>query len=143
VNRALLPLRLGDTWFGVDALAAREVLGACTWMPVPGAPDFLPGVVAWRGRAIAVLDLSGLFGASPLAPGEARERTVVMEADGCTMAVYADAVREVAEVPEDQVRPLHAASGRFCVAEVDVPGATLAILDLASVVAAVVPKGAA
>jgi len=43
------------------ALAAAQVLevvGSRSIVPVPGAPDYLPGLVLWRNRPLPVLDLA-------------------------------------------------------------------------------------
>jgi purine-binding chemotaxis protein CheW len=142
VNRALLPLKSGEVWVALDASRAREVLGRSPWMRIPGAPPQLPGVLSWRGRAIAVLDLGLLLRAAPLGAAEAGERTVIFEIDGCTLGVFADAVREVALVPEDQLSPAHATAGPFCTAEVELNGTRVAVLDLPSILVAVMAKGA-
>jgi chemotaxis signal transduction protein len=44
----------------LSAAQVREVVGAQEIVPVPGAPDHLPGLVLWRDRPLPVLDLARL-----------------------------------------------------------------------------------
>jgi chemotaxis signal transduction protein len=133
VSRALLPLRLDEAWVAIDALAAREVLGRRQLVAIPGASAALPGVIAWNGRAIAVVDLGALAGLGrPLSAAVERERTVVVQVGASTFALPVDAVREVAAVPDDELRALHATAQRFATHEVTLNGAPLPVLDLAA-----------
>ena len=75
--RALVPARVGQTWILLDAEIIREILGAQPWLPIPGARAEMPGVIAWRGRAIPVVDLAAPFGVERLGAGEARPRTLI------------------------------------------------------------------
>lgn len=76
----LVPVEVGGVWFAIDASLIREVLGPCAWVQLPRPRPELPGPMAWRGRAIAVLDLGQFTGvAKPLSPGERRRRTLVVE----------------------------------------------------------------
>ncbi len=141
MSRALLPLRLADVWVAIDALHVREVLGRRLWVPIPGASAGLPGVIAWQGRAIAVVDLAALgsLGAAATA-GEARERTVVVQAGGATFALPVDAVREVQVAAEGALHPPAATRQRFSTSELDLRGTPVPVLELAAVVEALTPR---
>jgi chemotaxis signal transduction protein len=109
--RAIIPAMAGSTWFVLDALAVQEVLGMRTWVPLAHASPETPGVLSWRGRAVAVLDVRPLLGAGELlAKGTTCARTLVVQGEGCTLAIPVDAVREVHEVNPSDVRPFEDAA---------------------------------
>src|SRR6185503_16343383 len=107
------------------------------WVPLPKARRELPGVCAWRGRAIAVLDIAALSdGLRPLAPGEIRARTVVASVDRVTLAVPVDAVHEVCAVDESQLAPSRLTEQAFARHELQIDQRTVApMLDLEALVA--------
>lgn len=104
--RSALPLGVAGAWLAVDAQKVLEIVGPSPIVALPGMPRPLPGVTAFRGRAVAVLDAGALLGvAAPLGPGDTRPRTVLVQAGPSVVALPADAVREVLEVPEGAVAP--------------------------------------
>lgn len=136
--RAILPLQLDDHWLALPASAILEIRGAQPWVPIPAAPQATPGVLAWSGRAIAVLDLGAVLRvAAPLQPGQTRPRVLIARLQRATCAVLAHAVQEVAETPE--LRPLHATRLRLCVGEVLLHDRYLPVLDLPAVEKEILP----
>jgi chemotaxis signal transduction protein len=124
-------------WLAVQANHVQEILGQRPWIAIPGAPAHLPGVLAWRGRAVAVLDLGSLSGvAQPLAPGANRDRTIVVTVGTNTMAIPVNGVHEVQEVDDDKIRPAHATRQKFSTLEAELQGLLVPILDMPSVVGA-------
>ena len=135
MSLSLLPLRLDDAWVAIDALLAKEVLGRRAFVAIPGASAGLPGVIAWNGRAIAVVDLGALAGSGrPLQAANLRERIVVVQVGEATFALPVDAVREVWVASDSELRPLHAAHQRFATQEVTLNGVPLPVLDVAEMV---------
>lgn len=140
--RRLLPLKVGGVWLAIDALAAVEVLGPRTVVQIPGADAAVPGVIAWRGRAIAVVELTVAIGAG--AAGAPRERVVVVELPGAAFALPVEAVHEVHDVPAEAMRPAHGARLPHAALEVELDGAPVPVLELDALLAALLPgKGAA
>ena len=132
-HHSMLPFRVQGVWMLVEASLVQEILAARSWVPIPGARPLLPGVMAWRGKAIAVLDVGATGeGLARLALGEARARTVVVRVGESTLALTADAVREVRDVPEQHVRQAHAARSALASREVAIDGAVMPIVDLAA-----------
>ena len=112
--------------------------GARPWFPVPHSSPLIPGVLAWRGRAVAILDLAVLASAGePLRGGVRRPRTLIVESSGCVLAMPVDAVREVQEVDDARVRRSHVTSLGHSSLEVEVFGTFAPVVDLASLVASV------
>lgn len=130
-RQSLVPFRLKDLWMVMAAEQVREFQGEIRWVVIPGAPAVFPGVMAWRGQALAVLDLGAATGAvDPLRPGQLRKRTLVATAANATLAVPVDAVREVVHVEATRVVSSHASQVRFCAKEVDLDGTVMPLLDL-------------
>ncbi len=138
MNHAVLPVQINDRWIALDAGPIQEVLGQRPWVRIPGAPANLPGVLAWRGRAIAVLDLGAVLGvADPAVPGTAKPRAVVIQVGGSTFAILVDAAREVYEIARELVRSPHATTHRFARGEIEVLGTPMPIVDLPALLASV------
>ena len=134
-THALLPIQIQGRWLALDALAVQEVLGERPWVPIPGSSSHIPGVMAWRGRAIAILDLGAATEmAGPLATGEKRARAVVTQVGSSTVALLVDAAREVCEVRGDQMRPPHATRQPFTASEVEIDGVPMPVVDLPAIV---------
>ena len=64
-GRALL-FTLGRERFGIALGAIRGVFEPEVLRTVPGAPDEVPGVAAWRGRVLTVVDLARLLDLAPI-----------------------------------------------------------------------------
>lgn len=83
----------GET-FGVDVMQAQEVLRISEITPVPGAPDFVLGIINLRGDVVTVIDTRKRFG---LLPGEISEssRIIIVESSGQVLGILVDKVAEV------------------------------------------------
>ena len=53
----VLPIGIASIWMAIPTEQAMEILGSGAWVPVPAASGLIPGVLPWRGRPVAVLDL--------------------------------------------------------------------------------------
>jgi chemotaxis signal transduction protein len=128
--RQLLPLSVGGAWLAIDAREVVEIIGPTLIVRLPGTPPLVPGVVAFRGRAVPVLDLGALRGvAAPLGPGASRARTVMVQRGPSLLALPADTVREVLEVSAAQIAA--PAAGDPCAEGIiDVLGVDAPIVDL-------------
>jgi chemotaxis signal transduction protein len=132
---ALIPVRVETEWLLLEAALVQEILGAQSWLPMPHARRELPGVVAWRGRAVPLLDLAAVLGVGALAAQETRPRTLIAETVGGLLALPVDEVREVQSLSPGQVREAHAVERPFAPTEADLQGTVMPVLDLASLVA--------
>jgi chemotaxis signal transduction protein len=128
--RALVPARIGQAWVLLDAEIIREILGAEVWLPVPGARAEMPGVIAWRGRAIPVVDLAAPFGVQRLNTGETRARTLIASVAESIVAVPVDAAREVHGFSTTQLKPVSVTTLPYAVAEAELFDRILAVVDL-------------
>jgi chemotaxis signal transduction protein len=132
----VMPVQLGDAWVAVLATHVHEVRGPLAWVPLPGAPANLPGVVSWRGRAIAVLDVAAQLGVAPgLHAGDTWPRTLIAQVGATAFAVPAQGVREVHAIPA--IEEAHATQVRLSRGQTTIGGQVMPVIDLALALAAV------
>ena len=91
----VMPLRSGERWLAIDASVIEEVVGGTRPAPLGVLARPAIGLVAWRGRSIAALDL----GETPRS--RAASRLVIVRAGGAIVAIEADAVLEVRDLDND------------------------------------------
>lgn len=133
--RALVPAKIGPAWVLLDAEIIREILGAEGWLPIPGARAEMPGVIAWRGRAIPVVDLAAPFGTERLTTGQTRSRTLIAAVADSIVAVPVDAAREVHSFSTTELRPVTVSHLPYAIAEAELFERILAVVDLPRFVA--------
>ena len=142
--RSFVPITIDATWVAVDMATVREIGGPLTWIALPTASATLPGVSAWRGRAVAVADLAAVLGAGErLVSPTGRVRTLYLQQGTSTLAVPVDAVREPLMIPDDDIRPSRVRSDAFCLGEANVEGHTTLIVDLGVLLPGYRPAAAA
>lgn len=92
----LVSFRLGRHEFAVDILELQRVLRYDAPAPLPDAPDFLDGVVAYEGGAVPVVDLRKRLSL----PAEQTEETriMVLELGSERVGIVVDQAREVLRV---------------------------------------------
>jgi chemotaxis signal transduction protein len=124
-----MPIRLKDVWLMVEAPKVREVLGRQRWLTVPGTAAHLPGVCAWRGRAIPVLNLAPLLGLTQDGT-DAWERTLIVDCNNNVAAIPVSEAQAVVFVKREHQRAPEVNAHRYCRAEVDSGEALASIVDL-------------
>jgi chemotaxis signal transduction protein len=87
-------------------------------------------VIAWRGRAIPVVDLAAPFGSQRLSNGETRARTLIASVAESIVAVPVDAAREVHAVNPADLRPVNVTQLPYALAETELFERVLAVIDL-------------
>lgn len=135
---AFMPVLLEGHWVLVDASCVVEVMGALEWLPLPQAGRRLPGVGAWRGRALAVVDLGQVLGLGS-APLTTSPRTLIVRSDAGMLALPISDARAVVWAAREEVRPVHATFLPYMSAEVDDGETVSPILNIAALVADLVP----
>ena len=98
----LVAFQLGEETYGVDISQVEEIIRLQPITKVPGAPDFVEGVINLRGRVIPVIDLRKRF---HLPPREETKNTriVVVEVPPNTVGMIVDAVDEVLRISEEKI----------------------------------------
>jgi len=97
-------LSIAGEKFAVEISKVREIIRVphVTW--VPGAPEYVRGVINLRGSIVAVLDLAGILG-MPQAEQDSQTRIIIVESSGLTVGLFVDSVSRVADVSSSQLEP--------------------------------------
>lgn len=89
-----------------DLDAVREIVPARAATRLPGAPEWVRGLINLRGTLVTVVDLAVRFGS---ADGAAGTRSIIVaEAVGKTFGIGVDEVRNVQPVAEDALEEVDA-----------------------------------
>ena len=92
-------VRIGDALFGLPISHILEIVGSARPQPVPLAPEFVGGLVHYRGDVLTTISLRHLLGMPAL---DHSQPILVLESPGGCFGVLVDAVGEVLTVfPED------------------------------------------
>lgn len=88
--------------YGIDVMQIREVIRSAEISPVPGAPDYVLGIINLRGNVVAIIDTRKRFGLQSREMDDA-SRILILEAGDYVVGFLVDSVSEVAELTNDQV----------------------------------------
>jgi purine-binding chemotaxis protein CheW len=104
-----LTFRLADEVYGIAILKVQEIIGMLNVTRVPNMPPHVRGVVNLRGRIIPVIDSRERFGVE-VAPDTEVTCIIVVQVEGpagtLTVGLIVDEVREVVDIPLDQIEPV-------------------------------------
>lgn len=94
--------RLDDETYGINVMQIQEVLRYTEIAPVPGAPDYVLGIINLRGNVVTVIDTRRRFG---LCDAEVTDHTriVVLEVEGQVVGVLVDSVAEVVYLRQSEI----------------------------------------
>jgi purine-binding chemotaxis protein CheW len=122
--------------YAIETQHVRRVEWPGPVTPVPGAPDFLAGVVNLCGEILDVINLKSVFGLGGPASGSAEASPVIVLGGSCDeFGVLADAVHEVTTVRTDAVlEPVGSVLGIDRQHLRGVTGAALIVLDGAGLI---------
>lgn len=93
---------LDNESYGINVMGVQEVLPMSEIAPVPGAPDYVMGIINLRGNVVTVIDTRSRFGLPPEQPGP-HTRVVVIETSGQVAGILVDSVAEVMEVEQSEI----------------------------------------
>ncbi|REL30238.1 chemotaxis protein CheW [Thalassotalea euphylliae] len=98
--------KLEQETYGINVMQVQEVLRYTEIAPVPGAPDYVLGIINLRGNVVTVIDTRSRFG---LQAAEITDNTriVIIEAEKQVIGILVDSVAEVVylKVSEIDVAP--------------------------------------
>jgi len=94
--------RLDNEKYGIRVMQVQEVLRMTEIAPVPGAPDYVLGIINLRGNVVTVIDSRKRFG---LAETEADDSTriVIIEAEKHVVGIMVDSVAEVVDLRTSEI----------------------------------------
>ena len=94
--------RLDGETYGINVMQVQEVLRMTEIAPVPGAPDYVIGIINLRGNVVTVIDTRKRFGLMPTEADDAT-RIVIIESDNNIVGILVDSVAEVVNLRGSQV----------------------------------------
>jgi Chemotaxis signal transduction protein len=88
--------------YGINVMQVQEVLRYTEIAPVPGAPDYVLGIINLRGNVVTVIDTRSRFGL-PSAEVSENSRIVIIEADKQVIGILVDSVAEVVYLRSSEI----------------------------------------
>jgi purine-binding chemotaxis protein CheW len=95
---------LDNEVYGVNVMQVQEVLRYTEIAPVPGAPDYVLGIINLRGNVVTVIDTRMRFGLQPETVTEST-RIVIIEAEKQVIGILVDSVAEVVDLNSSDIDP--------------------------------------
>ncbi|WED21040.1 chemotaxis protein CheW [Vibrio sp. JC009] len=94
--------QLEEETYGINVMQVREVLRYSEIAPVPGAPDYVLGIINLRGNVVTVVDTRSRFG---LMEGEVTDNTriIVIESERQVIGILVDSVAEVVYLRSSEI----------------------------------------
>lgn len=94
--------QLEEETYGINVMQVREVLRYTEIAPVPGAPDYVLGIINLRGSVVTVIDTRSRFG---LMQGEITDNTriIVIESERQVIGILVDSVAEVVYLRSSEI----------------------------------------
>lgn len=94
--------RLEGETYGINVMQVQEVLRMTEIAPVPGAPDYVVGIINLRGNVVTVIDTRSRFGLQAAEADDAT-RIVIIECDNNIVGILVDSVAEVVNLRGSQI----------------------------------------
>ncbi len=94
--------RLAEETYGINVMQVQEVLRMTEIAPVPGAPDYVLGIINLRGNVVTVMDTRKRFGLMPTEPDDST-RIVIIEAEEQVVGILVDSVAEVVYLKQSDI----------------------------------------
>ena len=96
--------KLENEVYGVNVMQVQEVLRYTEIAPVPGAPDYVLGIINLRGNVVTVIDTRPKFG---LMRAEVTDssRIIIIEAEKQVVGILVDSVAEVVYLKASEIDP--------------------------------------
>ena len=94
--------QLEEETYGINVMQVQEVLRYSEIAPVPGAPDYVLGIINLRGNVVTVIDTRLRFG---LPENEITDNTriVIIESDKQVIGILVDSVAEVVYLKKSEI----------------------------------------
>jgi purine-binding chemotaxis protein CheW len=108
-----LTFTVGSEDYGIEVRCVTEIIGIQKITDVPDMPDYVKGVINLRGKVIPVMDVRLRF-RMPEREYDDRTCIVVVSVNGSAVGLVVDTVREVVDIPENQIElPPEVAEGNL------------------------------
>ncbi|TWC21779.1 CheW protein [Pseudomonas sp. SJZ085] len=94
--------KLDNETYGINVMRVQEVLRYTEIAPVPGAPNYVLGIINLRGNVVTVIDTRQRFGLNSTEVND-NTRIVIIEADKQVVGILVDSVAEVVYLRQSEI----------------------------------------
>ena len=94
--------QLENETYGINVMQVQEVLRYTEIAPVPGAPEYVLGIINLRGNVVTVIDTRSRFGL-PYGDVSENSRIVIIEAEKQVIGIMVDSVAEVVYLRSSEI----------------------------------------
>jgi len=99
----VLIFEFGDEQYAIDAVYISEVIPLKLLTRVPGAPDFILGVVSRRGEILSVIDFGRFIG---LGETQTCHHLIFVEHQGTQIGIAVHRLKEITQIPHSSIQPV-------------------------------------
>lgn len=93
---------LDNETYGINVMQVQEVLRYTEIAPVPGAPDYVLGIINLRGNVVTVIDTRKRFGLPPEDTTD-NTRIIIIETEHHVVGILVDSVAEVVYLRQSEI----------------------------------------
>jgi purine-binding chemotaxis protein CheW len=94
--------KLANETYGINVMQVQEVLRYTEIAPVPGAPEYVLGIINLRGNVVTVIDTRQRFGLESTETND-NTRIIIIEAEQNVVGILVDSVAEVVYLRESEI----------------------------------------
>ncbi|MEJ2680274.1 MAG: chemotaxis protein CheW [Gammaproteobacteria bacterium] len=94
--------KLADETYGINVMQVQEVIRVTDIAPVPGAPNYVLGIINLRGKVVTVIDTRERFGLLTEDMTD-NSRVVIIEAGKSVIGMLVDSVAEVVYIRQSEI----------------------------------------
>lgn len=99
----VLIFEFGEEQYAIDAVYISEVIPLRFLTRVPGAPDFILGVVSRRGEILSVIDFGRFLG---LNEKQTCHHLIFVEHQGTQIGIAVHKLKEMTQIPQNSIQPV-------------------------------------
>lgn len=88
--------------YGINVMQVQEVLRETEVAPVPGAPDYVIGIINLRGNVVSVINARARFGLADIESTDLT-RIIVVEIREQIVGILVDSVAEVVDIMASEI----------------------------------------
>ncbi len=101
--RKYLIFKLNNDLYGVALSDVKEVIGLPELTKIPGAPNYLLGMMNLRDRVVSIIDLKIKLGLVQNQEVKKRITAILVEINNLLLGCKVDSILEVINISEDQI----------------------------------------
>jgi purine-binding chemotaxis protein CheW len=94
--------KLDNETYGINVMQVQEILRYTEIAPVPGAPEYVMGIINLRGNVVTVIDTRARFGMESTDLTD-NTRIVIIDAETQVIGILVDSVAEVVYLKTSEI----------------------------------------